>query len=130
MIDELVGKEFPKIKGADMQLLVVDAKSPDGTADVVREKQKDYERVHLLSKEKGGLGADYVAGFKYAVDELGADAVMEMDADGQHKAVDTLKVAEKILDGYDLVIGVRRFCFLKSPTARILTIFLKVTTLL
>ena len=85
MIDELVGKEFPTIKGADMQLLVVDANSPDGTGKIVQEKQKEYKNLHLLSKEKGGLGADYVAGFKYAVGELDADAVMEMDADGHPK---------------------------------------------
>ena len=34
MVDGLVGKEFPKIKGANMQLLVVDANSPDGTGEI------------------------------------------------------------------------------------------------
>jgi len=38
MIDKLVGEEFPKIKGVEMLLLVVDANSPDGTAKVVKEK--------------------------------------------------------------------------------------------
>jgi len=107
MIDELVGKEFPKINGADMQLLVVDAKSPDGTGKVVQEKMEKYKNVHLLSKDKGGLGADYVAGFKYAVGELDADAVMEMDADGQHPPKFVKSMVEAYLKGADYAIGSR-----------------------
>lgn len=107
VIDELAGKEFPKITKADMHLLVVDANSPDGTSDVVKEKMKKFDRVHLLSKEKGGLGADYVAGFKYAVDKLGADAVMEMDADGQHPPRFVKPMVEAYLGGADYVIGSR-----------------------
>jgi dolichol-phosphate mannosyltransferase len=107
MIEELVGREFPKIKRADMRLLVVDANSPDGTADVVREKMKKFKRVHLLSKEKGGLGADYVAGFKYAMKKLNADAVMEMDADGQHPPRFVKPMVAAYLSGADYVIGSR-----------------------
>lgn len=106
-IDKLVGEEFPKIKNADMHLLVVDANSPDGTSKVVEEKMKKYDKVHLLSKDKGGLGADYVAGFKYAVKELKADAVMEMDADGQHPPRFVKPMVQAYLDGADYVIGSR-----------------------
>jgi len=45
---------------------------------------KTYRNLYLLEKPREGLGADYIAGFKYAMDKLKADAVMEMDADGQH----------------------------------------------
>ncbi|MBM3205980.1 glycosyltransferase, partial [Candidatus Shapirobacteria bacterium] len=38
MVDVLEGEIFPKIKNNQMEILVVDDKSPDGTADVVREK--------------------------------------------------------------------------------------------
>lgn len=108
MIDELLGKEFPKIKNADMHLLVVDASSPDGTADVVKKKEKKYKkRLHLLKKKKEGLGADYVAGFKYAVKKLNADAVMEMDADGQHPPDHVKKMVQAYLDGAGYVIGSR-----------------------
>jgi dolichol-phosphate mannosyltransferase len=106
MIDELVGKEFPKIK-ADMHLLVVDANSPDGTAKIVEEKMKNFNNLHLLKKEKEGLGADYVAGFKYAVKNLGADAVMEMDADGQHPPDNVKRMVDTYLNGADYVIGSR-----------------------
>lgn len=106
MIDELFVKEFPKIK-ADMHLLVVDANSPDGTAKIVEEKMKKFANLHLLKKEKEGLGADYVAGFKYAMKELKADAVMEMDADGQHPPDNVKRMVDAYLDGADYVIGSR-----------------------
>ena len=106
MIDELFVKEFPKIK-ADMHLLVVDANSPDGTAKIVEEKMKKFANLHLLKKEKEGLGADYVAGFKYAMNELKADAVMEMDADGQHPPDNVKRMVDAYLDGADYVIGSR-----------------------
>lgn len=106
MIDELLGKEFPKIR-ADMHLLVVDANSPDGTAKIVEEKMKNFKNLHLLKKEKEGLGADYVAGFKYAMKELRADAVMEMDADGQHPPSNVKRMVDAYLDGADYVIGSR-----------------------
>jgi len=107
MIEELVGKEFPKITGAEIYLLVVDANSPDGTGKIVSEKQSKYKNLHLLSKDKGGLGADYVAGFKYAIDKLDADAVMEMDADFQHPPRFVKPMVEAYLDGADYVIGSR-----------------------
>jgi len=106
-LDELVGKEFPKIKDADMQVLVVDANSTDGTSKVVEERIDKFDSIHLLSKEKGGLGADYVAGFKYAMKELKADAVMEMDADGQHPPRFVKDMVAAYLNGADYVIGSR-----------------------
>jgi dolichol-phosphate mannosyltransferase len=107
MVDELVGKEFPKIQGAEMHLLVVDASSPDGTGKIVNQKMKEHDHLHLLSKEKGGLGADYVAGFKYAMEKLKADAVMEMDADFQHPPRFVKDMVKAYLDGADYVIGSR-----------------------
>ena len=107
MIDTLVGQEFPKIKGADMHLLVVDSHSPDGTADIVKKAMAKYPRLHILEKDKGGLGADYIAGFKYAVDKLHADAVMEMDADFQHPPKFVKDMVAAYLEGADYVIGSR-----------------------
>jgi len=107
MIDKLVGEEFPKIKGVEMLLLVVDANSPDGTAKVVKEKMKTYRNLYLLEKPREGLGADYIAGFKYAMDKLKADAVMEMDADGQHPPENVKRMVDAYLAGADYVIGSR-----------------------
>src|SRR4030065_1618563 len=107
MIEELLGSEFPKIDKAEMHLLVVDASSPDGTGKIVEEKMNKYQNLHLLSKEKGGLGADYIAGFKYAVDKLGTDAVMEMDADFQHPPRFVKPMVDAYLAGAEYVIGSR-----------------------
>ena len=107
MVEALCGTEFPKIKDADMHLLVVDANSPDGTGKIVSDKQGKYKNLHLLSKDKGGLGADYVAGFKYAVDKLSADAVMEMDADFQHPPRFVKPMVDAYLEGAEYVIGSR-----------------------
>jgi len=107
MIDDLLGNEFVKIDKAEMHLLVVDANSPDGTSEVVKEKMKKYKNLHLLSKQKEGLGADYIAGFKFAVENLKADAVVEMDADGQHPPRFVKPMVEAYLNGADYVIGSR-----------------------
>ncbi|MBI1863886.1 glycosyltransferase family 2 protein [Candidatus Woesebacteria bacterium] len=106
MIDELVGHEFPKID-ADMQLLVVDDYSPDGTGDIVKDAMKKHKNIHLLQKQKEGLGAAYIAGMKYAQKDLKADAVMEMDADFQHPPRFVKPMVEAFLNGADYAIGSR-----------------------
>jgi len=54
MIPALFEKEFPKITNADMHLLIVDDKSPDGTGQIVKDAMKKYKNLHLLEGEKGG----------------------------------------------------------------------------
>jgi len=108
MIPELLGNEFPKITGAEMHLVVVDGNSPDGTGKVVLEEAKKYKNLHLdPEKEKRGLGMAYVQGFKYAMDRLSADAVMEMDADFQHPPRFVKPMVDAYLDGAEYVIGSR-----------------------
>lgn len=112
MISELVGKEFPKIKGADMHLLVVndlppDGSADDGTGDIVKKNMEKYKNLHILEGKKQGLGWAYIRGFKYAMKELGADAVMEMDADGQHPPRFVKDMVAAYLDGAGYVIGSR-----------------------
>jgi dolichol-phosphate mannosyltransferase len=69
---------------SNIEVLVVDDNSPDGTAEIVSQMQSGEPRLHLLKRaEKMGLGTAYVAGFKYALNE-GFDAVLEMDADFSH----------------------------------------------
>lgn len=107
MIPELLEKEFPKIKDAEMHLLIVDDNSPDGTGEIVEKQAKRYKNLHLLRGKKQGLGWAYIRGFKYAVKELGADAVMEMDADFQHPPRFVKPMVETYLDGAEYVIGSR-----------------------
>jgi dolichol-phosphate mannosyltransferase len=105
---EALDKEFKNIPSHELNLLVVEGNSPDGTADVVREKMKDYKFVHLLMEEKkAGLGAAYVYGFKHAMGEMKADVLIEMDADFQHDPKEIKNFVKQIDDGYDYVIGSR-----------------------
>jgi dolichol-phosphate mannosyltransferase len=107
MIPTLFEKEFPKITNADMHLLIVDDHSPDGTGQLVKDAMKKYKNLHLLEGEKQGLGWAYIRGFKYAVQELGADAVMEMDADFQHPPRFVKPMVDAYTAGADYVIGSR-----------------------
>jgi len=90
----------------DLDILVVDDNSPDGTAAYVDQLSKTDSRVHLLKRErKMGLGTAYVAGFKYMLSN-GYDAAIQMDADFSHdpKEIEQFLIT---LDKYDLVIGSR-----------------------
>ena len=107
MIEALCGEEFLKIKDADMHLLIVDDRSPDGTGDIVSKLQDKYKNLHLLQKDKAGLGWAYVAGFKRAMETLKADAVMEMDADFQHPPRFVKPMVDAYLAGADYCIGSR-----------------------
>lgn len=91
------------------EVLVVDDGSPDGTADLVKQVQIDFEnRVHLLEREgKLGLGTAYIAGFKYGL-ENGYDYIFEMDADFSHNPKDLPRLlAACAEDGADMSVGSR-----------------------
>ncbi|MBI3443318.1 glycosyltransferase [Candidatus Woesebacteria bacterium] len=105
---EALALEVPKIKNHEVHVLYVDDTSPDKTYEAVRQKTKDYPWLHLLlNKEKKGLGVAYAKGFKYAMEELGADYVMEFDADFQHRPDEIKKLVDKIDEGYEYIIGSR-----------------------
>jgi dolichol-phosphate mannosyltransferase len=99
-------EQFREIRH-DMNILVVDDNSPDGTADIVRAEAKTAANIFLITGQKQGLGAAYVRGMKYAINELHADAVMEMDADFSHKPEDVPRLIEAIDGGADFAIGSR-----------------------
>ncbi len=109
MIDHLYSKTFPNIKDWECKILVVDDTSPDGTYKVVQAKQKKYKNLFLsLSAKKAGIGGAYVRGFKYAMDELGADVVIEFDGDFQHPPKTIPFLLNKITEGFDYVLGSRK----------------------
>ena len=101
-----LSEQFTKIPH-EMHMLVVDDASPDGTADAVRALQRRYPNLHLLVGERAGLGAAYIRGMTYALDELGAEAVMEMDADFSHRPEDVPRLMANLDNGADFVIGSR-----------------------
>ena len=92
----------------DAHVLVVDDGSPDGTGALAEQiAARDHvRRVHVLHRAgKLGLGTAYVAGFHWAL-ERSYDVVVEMDADGSHRAQD-LPVLLTALHDADLVLGSR-----------------------
>ena len=74
MIDKVLSLD------GNYNLLFVDDGSPDGTADIIRDKQKQCpERISLICRSgKLGLGTAYIAGFKWAL-ESNYDLIFEMD---------------------------------------------------
>lgn len=107
MIPELFDRYFPQIRNADMHLLIVDDYSPDKSGELVQDLMKKYQNLHILQKQKEGLGWAYIKGFQYAVEKLNADAVMEMDADFQHPPRFVKPMVEAYLGGADYCIGSR-----------------------
>lgn len=105
---EALAKELPKIKNHDMNVLYVDANSPDKTAELIEKKIKKYKWLHLYKeKKKEGLGRGYAKGFKYAMNKMKADYVMEFDADFQHRPDQIKDLVAKIDEGYEYIIGSR-----------------------
>ncbi len=87
-------------------VLVVDDNSPDGTGQVADELAAADDQVHVLHRSvKAGLGAAYIAGFQWALDE-GYDAMVEMDADGSHQPEELPRLLTA-LDDADAVLGSR-----------------------
>jgi len=101
-----LSEQFSKIPH-DMHILVVDDNSPDGTADLVRNEQRNRPNLFLITGKKEGLGAAYIRGMKHAIIELGANAVMEMDSDFSHKPEDVPRLIAELDKGADFVIGSR-----------------------
>jgi dolichol-phosphate mannosyltransferase len=90
----------------DVDLLVVDDSSPDGTAALVAGHRDFGGRVHLLTRSsKDGLGAAYRAGFRWALDSS-YDAVVQMDADLSHPP-ERLPALLAALGDADLAVGSR-----------------------
>lgn len=93
----------------DFHILVVDDNSPDGTASKVKELKALYHEVLFILErpKKEGLGAAYIAGFKWALDK-DYSYIFEMDADFSHNPNDLMRLYNACAkDGADLAIGSR-----------------------
>lgn len=69
----------------DVNVVVVDDNSPDGTAGSIRKLTKKHRHLSLIERKgKGGRGSAVVAGFKFAQEKLKTKIFVEMDADFSH----------------------------------------------
>lgn len=93
----------------EFHVLIVDDDSPDGTADIVRNLQKEFQQaLHLLSRKgKLGLGTAYIAGFNWGL-ERHYEFFFEMDADFSHNPKDLVRLHYACSKGVaDVAIGSR-----------------------
>nr|WP_223185097.1 polyprenol monophosphomannose synthase [Streptomyces sp. CBMA152] len=90
----------------EAHVLIADDNSPDGTGKIADELAGTDDHVHVLHRKgKEGLGAAYLAGFRWGLDK-GYGVLVEMDADGSHQPEELPRLLTA-LKGADLVLGSR-----------------------
>lgn len=106
-IEKIIRKVFSL--PVSFHVLIIDDNSPDGTAAIVKDLQKEFPDQLFLRERPGklGLGSAYIEGFKWALDHA-YDYIMEMDADFSHNPEDLVHLLEACsVDGADMAIGSR-----------------------
>ncbi len=100
----LIPKIFEIMKNC--HLLIVDDSSPDGTAEFVQ--NLNQPNLHLLSRGcKMGLGSAYLDGFRWAMEKIDPNIIIQMDADFSHDIALIPKMVELVQDGCDCVVASR-----------------------
>ena len=108
-IPSLIKELFEKIKQLveKLDVLIIDDSSPDGTADIVRELGGKYDKITVIQRaKKMGLGAAYKEGFRYILDKLDSELIVQMDADHSHQPSEIPNMLEKIKN-FDYLIASR-----------------------
>jgi dolichol-phosphate mannosyltransferase len=108
-----IGKLILELEYSDLNasVLVIDDSSPDGTADVVRKRQEEFNNVLLLIRgRKLGLGTAITDGFKVFLSmKHPPKYIVTMDADFSHNPKEISKLLVAAKEGVDLVVG-SRYC--------------------
>lgn len=111
---ENVQKLIPQIEATLTQsnlpahIVIVDDRSPDGTAIEANQLAKTYGNITVVEREaKRGIGSAYKEGFQFALAALECDAVIEMDADFSHDPRYIPSFISKLEEGSDVVVGSR-----------------------
>ncbi|MFC4759501.1 polyprenol monophosphomannose synthase [Solitalea agri] len=102
MIRKVFSLDFP------FHVLIIDDGSPDGTADIVKQLQKEFPERLFLEERKGklGLGTAYIHGFNWALKRK-YDYIFEMDCDFSHNPEDLVRLREACVGGADVAVGSR-----------------------
>lgn len=105
-IERMIRKVF-SLEGG-FHLLIIDDNSPDGTAEIVLELQKEFpDKLFMIQRAgKLGLGTAYIAGFNWALEQK-YEYIFEMDADFSHNPDDLLRLHEACANGADMSVGSR-----------------------
>jgi len=103
----LIVKSLFELMIPDLQILVVDDNSPDGTGDIAELLKQQYPgAVSVMHREgKKGLGTAYLEGFKFCLDN-GAEQIVQMDADFSHNPEKVVSLLEGLKEK-DMVLGSR-----------------------
>ncbi len=99
--------ELRSVGISDLQILVIDDNSPDGTGRLADDLSERYPgEFHVIHRPtKMGLGTAYLTGFRFAL-ERGADRIVQMDADFSHSPAYIPRFLAEMND-YDVVVGSR-----------------------
>lgn len=105
-IEKMVRKVFSLPE--KFHLLIVDDGSPDGTAQKVKELQKEFADSLFIEERKGklGLGTAYIHGFKWAL-KRNYEFIFEMDCDFSHNPDDLPRLLNACKNGADVAVGSR-----------------------
>lgn len=105
-IEKMIRKVFSL--SVTFHILIVDDGSPDGTADIVKNIQKEFNDRLFIEERKGklGLGTAYIHGFNWAL-KRSYEFIFEMDADFSHRPEDLMRLREACVKGADVAVGSR-----------------------
>lgn len=106
-LEKMIRKVFSLDK--EFHVLIVDDNSPDGTAGIVKDLQKEFPGKLHLEERKGklGLGTAYIHGFKWAL-KNNYEYIFEMDCDFSHNPEDLIRLYHACaIEGADVAIGSR-----------------------
>ena len=106
-IEKIIRKVFSLSE--TFHILIVDDGSPDGTADIVKNLQKEFSDQLFIEERTGklGLGTAYIHGFKWCLAK-DYDYIFEMDADFSHNPEDLPRLLDSCVnDGADMSVGSR-----------------------
>lgn len=113
-IEKIIRKVFSL--AIPFHILIVDDGSPDGTADIVKNLQREFSEKLFIEERKGkqGLGTAYIHGFNWALKKNpalsgaeGYEYIFEMDADFSHNPEDLIRLRDACVKGADVAVGSR-----------------------